>query len=171
MLGTITYLRIRSFKSDNHTATSVTIGKREIIKCYKTAGDETRSAMSALLDTKSHRTRSIDSIVLSQIQSDLNLCSSALEVFYVGGGDGQFLACLLRRTLRIMAKMRRSLEEGAHNRLVILDAVVMSGAENRLSRYADIQMMMATNGGERTLIEWEELAAASVWIVKRVCQL
>ncbi|PNS14337.1 Sterigmatocystin 8-O-methyltransferase [Sphaceloma murrayae] len=66
---------------------------------------------------------------------------------------------------RILQNIRRSIISHPLSRLVVLDAVLQPGHSNRMSRYADVQMLMATRSGERSDSEFRDLALRSGWKV------
>lgn len=73
--------------------------------------------------------------------------------------------------LKILQNIRQSIIDGPNSRLVVLESILADGRSARLSRYADMNMLMAANGLERTLNDWEGLAAKSGWRIERVQSL
>lgn len=72
---------------------------------------------------------------------------------------------------RILSNIRRTIKITPNSRLVVLESVLVGGRSGRLSRYADINMMMTANGQERTEEEWRSLAHESGWELRRICPL
>ena len=68
----------------------------------------------------------------------------------------------------ILKNIRRAIHEGEKSRLVVLESILSDGRIGRLSRYGDINMMMTTNGQERTEAEWRKLADLAGWKVKGI---
>ncbi|TDZ15145.1 O-methyltransferase aclM [Colletotrichum orbiculare MAFF 240422] len=73
--------------------------------------------------------------------------------------------------VRILRNIRDSIVPGDKSRLVVLDAVLRDGAMGRLTQYGDVQMLMSVKGRERTVEEWEALARASGWEVRKIYSL
>ena len=73
--------------------------------------------------------------------------------------------------LTILSKIRQSIIKGPRSRLVIFESLLEEGRMGRLSRYADITMMVSANGQERNEKQWRELASESGWQVKEVHSL
>lgn len=73
--------------------------------------------------------------------------------------------------LVILKNIRRSIKKGPRSRLIILESILRDGHMGRMSRYGDLNMMIAVGGGERTEQQWLSLAAQSGWQVGRVCVL
>jgi hypothetical protein len=71
----------------------------------------------------------------------------------------------------ILRKIRDAIKVTPQSRLIVLESILTSGRAGRLSRYADINMMMTAGGQERTQAEWESLAKDSGWNVSRICHL
>lgn len=69
--------------------------------------------------------------------------------------------------VRILRNIREAMIPGEQSRLVVLDAVLRDGAMGRLAQYGDVQMLMTAKGKERTEEEWQRLADASGWKIKK----
>ncbi|KAJ5190076.1 hypothetical protein N7491_007884 [Penicillium cf. griseofulvum] len=67
------------------------------------------------------------------------------------------------QALEILRNIRHAILPGSGRRLVILESVRADGQSARLSRYADLNMMVAANGLERTEESWRRLAEESGW--------
>jgi gliotoxin/aspirochlorine biosynthesis O-methyltransferase len=65
--------------------------------------------------------------------------------------------------LKILRNVRKAIIPGPKSRLIVMEAILADGQSSRLSRYADINMMMTANGQERTAQQWRDLAARSGW--------
>ncbi|RVX72056.1 hypothetical protein B0A52_04654 [Exophiala mesophila] len=72
---------------------------------------------------------------------------------------------------RILSNIRRAIKVTQRSRLVVLESILTDGRSGRLSRYADINMMMTADGQERTEEEWRSLAKENGWEVARICHL
>lgn len=75
------------------------------------------------------------------------------------------------KALKLLTNIRRSIVRGSRSRLVVLESLLSDGRIGRLSRYADITMMVSANGQERTEAEWRALAEKTGWMVNRICPL
>ncbi|KAF2471774.1 S-adenosyl-L-methionine-dependent methyltransferase [Lindgomyces ingoldianus] len=71
----------------------------------------------------------------------------------------------------VLKNIRRAIKKGNRSRLVILESVLKSGDVGRLSRYADLNMMVAVGSKERDEEEWRALAAASGWQIRMIYDL
>lgn len=71
----------------------------------------------------------------------------------------------------ILRNIRKAIKAGTKSRLIIMEAILSNGRASRLSRYADINMMMTAKGRERTEDEWRGLAASSGWDVREIYNL
>ena len=76
-----------------------------------------------------------------------------------------------RQAMRILSNIRKSIIKGPKSRLIILESVLRDGRASRLSRYADMNMMIAVGGRERTETDWRFLAAQSGWEVRHIYSL
>jgi hypothetical protein len=63
----------------------------------------------------------------------------------------------------ILRNVRRAIKKGPRSRLVILESVLRDGHMGRMSRYGDLNMMVAVGGHERDESEWDKLARDSGW--------
>lgn len=71
----------------------------------------------------------------------------------------------------ILTNIRRALVRTARSRLLVFESVLGDGHTDRLSRYADMNMMVAVGGQERSKADWEKLAGLSGWRMGRICAL
>lgn len=71
----------------------------------------------------------------------------------------------------ILKNIRASLRKSAVSRLVILESVLRDGHIGRMSRYADLNMMVAVGGKERGEDEWRSLADATGWSLRKIYPL
>ncbi|KAI0390336.1 S-adenosyl-L-methionine-dependent methyltransferase [Xylariaceae sp. FL0594] len=72
---------------------------------------------------------------------------------------------------QILRNIRKSIIERPVSRLIVLESILSDRYSARLSRYADINMMMTIGGLERGEQEWRDLATSSGWQVVRICDL
>lgn len=70
--------------------------------------------------------------------------------------------------LKILRNIRNAIIQGEKSRLVILESIRADGEMGRLSRYADINMMMTAKGQERSENEWRQLAEGSGWAISQI---
>ncbi|MCJ1380193.1 hypothetical protein MMC17_003296 [Xylographa soralifera] len=75
------------------------------------------------------------------------------------------------KALKIMGNIRKAIKKGSRSRLIILESLLEDGRMGRLSRYADLTMMISANGQERTETEWTNLAERSGWKVNQIYHL
>ncbi|PGH15387.1 hypothetical protein AJ80_05571 [Polytolypa hystricis UAMH7299] len=73
--------------------------------------------------------------------------------------------------LTILRNIRKAIIPGPKSRLVILESILADGRSSRLSRYADMNMLIAIGGLERTENDWRDLADKSGWRIVRVMPL
>lgn len=71
----------------------------------------------------------------------------------------------------ILRNIRRSFIESPISRLVVLDTILGYKRSSRLSRYADMNMMITANGLERSMADWKALAEKAGWHVFKVYHL
>ncbi|KAI0176006.1 S-adenosyl-L-methionine-dependent methyltransferase [Hypoxylon sp. FL1284] len=71
----------------------------------------------------------------------------------------------------ILKNIRASLRKSAVSRLVILESVIRDGHMGRMSRYGDLNMMVAVSGKERGEDEWRKLADETGWTLRRIYPL
>lgn len=71
----------------------------------------------------------------------------------------------------ILKNIRQSIMLGPNSRLVVLEAILSDSQSDRLSQYADINMMMTADGQERTEAQWRALAERSGWQIKEIYDL
>ncbi|KAL1856872.1 hypothetical protein Daus18300_010635 [Diaporthe australafricana] len=72
---------------------------------------------------------------------------------------------------KILRNIRASLRKNAVSRLVILESVLRDGHLGRMSRYADLNMMLAVGGKERGEDEWRSLADETGWSLRKIYPL
>lgn len=72
---------------------------------------------------------------------------------------------------QILSNIRKAIKVTPKSRLVVLESILADGRSGRLSRYADINMMMTANGQERTKDEWNMLASNTGWEVSKIRHL
>lgn len=68
----------------------------------------------------------------------------------------------------ILRNIRQAIKRSSRSRLVILESVLRDGHMGRMSRYGDLNMMVAVGGRERDECDWKHLARASGWMMSRV---
>lgn len=73
--------------------------------------------------------------------------------------------------LTIMRNIRKSIKSSPNSRLVIMESILADGRSARLSRYADMNMMITANGLERTEQDWKDLAKESGWKIVKIQSL
>ncbi|KAL9059847.1 MAG: hypothetical protein Q9162_000917 [Coniocarpon cinnabarinum] len=71
----------------------------------------------------------------------------------------------------ILKNIRSAVMETSRSRLVIFESILRDERSARLSRYADINMMMTAGGQERDAMKWQQLAEASGWHLRQVYDL
>lgn len=76
------------------------------------------------------------------------------------------------KAVTVMQNIRKAIKKGSKSRLIIMESLLTNGRMGRLSRYADLNMMMMAAGGqERTEADWMRLARLTGWELKRVFAL
>ena len=75
------------------------------------------------------------------------------------------------KALKVMGNIRKAIKRGPRSRLVILESLLEDGRMGRLSRYADLTMMISANGQERNEMEWNTLAEKTGWKVNHIYHL
>lgn len=76
-----------------------------------------------------------------------------------------------REATAILRNIRKAIIPGPNSRLVVLECILAPGQSSRLSRYADMNMMVAANGTERMERDWQHLARQSGWRIVRTVSL
>ncbi|KAI1435781.1 S-adenosyl-L-methionine-dependent methyltransferase [Xylaria sp. CBS 124048] len=71
----------------------------------------------------------------------------------------------------ILKNIRKAILKSPQSRLVILESVLRDGHMGRMSRYGDMNMMVAVSGRERDERDWRRLAAATGWKVRNIYPL
>jgi hypothetical protein len=72
---------------------------------------------------------------------------------------------------RILQNIAKAIIPGHNSRLIVLESVLDTTRSSRLTRYGDMNMMIAANGIERTWDEWVTLAESSGWVIRKAYQL
>lgn len=75
------------------------------------------------------------------------------------------------KTRVILRNIRMAIRRTHRSRLVILESVISDGHMGRMSRYGDLNMMVAVGGGERDEKSWTRLALETGWEVRRIYPL
>ncbi|CAI6334292.1 unnamed protein product [Periconia digitata] len=75
------------------------------------------------------------------------------------------------QAISILSNIRKSIIAGPKSRLIVLESLCSENHSERLSLYGDINMMMTTNGQERTEGEYRMLADSSGWEIEKVYDL
>lgn len=75
------------------------------------------------------------------------------------------------KAIEILKTIRRAIKEGQQSRLVVLESVLKDGHMGRMSRYGDLNMMVAVSGQERDEKQWNTLAERSGWSLKKIYPL
>ena len=73
--------------------------------------------------------------------------------------------------ITILRNIRNAIVPGTVSRLVVLESILGYSRSTRLTRYADMNMMITANGLERTMDEWTSLADKSGWKIVQVYKL
>lgn len=71
----------------------------------------------------------------------------------------------------ILQNVRRAIKKGPLSRLVVLESILQDGHMGRMSRYGDLNMMVAVGGRERDRDDWNRLASLSGWKINRTYTL
>ncbi|KAI4958687.1 hypothetical protein J4E86_004292 [Alternaria arbusti] len=72
---------------------------------------------------------------------------------------------------RILRNIEKAIVPGEHSKLIILEEILDTTRSARLSRYGDMNMMIAANGVERTRDEWQALADSAGWVITKTYPL
>ena len=75
------------------------------------------------------------------------------------------------KALIILKNIRKSIRRTHKSRLIVLESVLQDGHVGRMSRYADMNMMVAVGGKERDEARWRKLAADSDWELRKIYPL
>lgn len=73
--------------------------------------------------------------------------------------------------LKILRNIRKAIVLSPTSRLVVMESILGLTRSQRLSRYADMNMMITANGLERSLADWTRLAEESGWKIQKVHNL
>lgn len=68
----------------------------------------------------------------------------------------------------ILRNIRKAVTLGPVSRLIVFESILSDGRMGRLSRYADINMMVTANGQERSEAQWRQLIEATGWKIDTV---
>ena len=71
----------------------------------------------------------------------------------------------------ILKNIRQAIIPAPESRLILFESILEEGRMGRLSRYADMNMMIAIGGQERTEAQWRTLASNTGWRIRRLCRL
>ncbi|KIX09588.1 uncharacterized protein Z518_00668 [Rhinocladiella mackenziei CBS 650.93] len=75
------------------------------------------------------------------------------------------------RALRVLSNIRTSIQPGPKSRVVVFESILGDGRTSRLSRYGNLNMMVAVGGQERDESHWRSLAQSTGWTVSRIFSL
>ncbi|KAL9084062.1 MAG: hypothetical protein Q9165_008263 [Trypethelium subeluteriae] len=75
------------------------------------------------------------------------------------------------KAIKVMRNIRKAVQKGPNSKLIIMESLLTDGRMGRLSRYADLNLMMAAGGQERTEADWKRLAGLTGWVLNRVLNL
>ncbi|RYP04561.1 hypothetical protein DL764_004369 [Monosporascus ibericus] len=76
-----------------------------------------------------------------------------------------------QKASQILTNIRKAITETPNSRLVVLESVLKDGHMGRMSRYADMNMMVAVGGKERDEKQWRQLAAETGWDLRAIYNL
>ncbi|KAF2122847.1 S-adenosyl-L-methionine-dependent methyltransferase, partial [Lophiotrema nucula] len=71
----------------------------------------------------------------------------------------------------ILRNIRRAIKRSPRSRLVVFESVLRDGHMGRMASYADLDMMVAVGGQERSESQWRNLAGQTGWQITRVFSL
>lgn len=71
----------------------------------------------------------------------------------------------------ILKNIRKALRKSPRSRLVVLESVLRDGHMGRMSRYGDLNMMVAVGGREREEKQWKKLASETGWELRKIYPL
>ncbi|KAI0455778.1 S-adenosyl-L-methionine-dependent methyltransferase [Xylaria acuta] len=71
----------------------------------------------------------------------------------------------------ILRNIRKAILRSPQSRLIVLESVLRDGHMGRMSRYGDMNMMVAVSGKERDARGWRTLAASTGWRVRKIYPL
>ncbi|KAL4886431.1 S-adenosyl-L-methionine-dependent methyltransferase [Aspergillus karnatakaensis] len=66
----------------------------------------------------------------------------------------------------VLGNIRKAIKVTDDSRLVVLESILGDGRSSRLSRYADLTMMVSADGQERTEAQWRGLAGRTGWEIR-----
>ncbi|KIA75384.1 hypothetical protein HK57_00103 [Aspergillus ustus] len=71
------------------------------------------------------------------------------------------------KTATVLQNIRNAIQVTPDSRLVVLESILADGRSGRLSRYADLTMMVSADGQERTEAQWRSLAGRTGWEIRQ----
>jgi hypothetical protein len=75
------------------------------------------------------------------------------------------------KAMIILRNIRRAIRHTSRSRLIILESVLRDGHAGRISRYGDLNMMVAVGGQERDEEQWRSLAVQTGWRLQKIYSL
>jgi hypothetical protein len=75
------------------------------------------------------------------------------------------------KTTTVLRNIRQAIIMSPECRLIVLESILADGRSSRLSRYADLTMMVSADGQERTEAQWRHLAGQTGWEIREIRQL
>ncbi|GIJ86443.1 hypothetical protein Asppvi_005332 [Aspergillus pseudoviridinutans] len=75
------------------------------------------------------------------------------------------------KTAAVLQNIRQAIRKTPDSRLVVMESILADGRSSRLSRYADLTMMVSADGQERTEAQWRSLAGRTGWEIRQIRQL
>ncbi|GAW14668.1 hypothetical protein ANO14919_040710 [Xylariales sp. No.14919] len=71
----------------------------------------------------------------------------------------------------ILRNIRKAILKSPQSRLVIFESVLEDGYTGKMSRYGDMNMMVAVGGKERDVASWRSLAISTGWEIRKIYSL
>jgi SAM-dependent methyltransferase len=68
----------------------------------------------------------------------------------------------------VLQNIRKAIQTTPDSRLVVMESILADGRSSRLSRYADLTMMVSADGQERTEAQWRSLAGRTGWEIREI---
>ncbi|KAF7128642.1 hypothetical protein CNMCM5793_003493 [Aspergillus hiratsukae] len=72
------------------------------------------------------------------------------------------------KTAAVLQNIRTAILKTPDSRLVVMESILADGRSSRLSRYADLTMMVSADGQERTEAQWRSLAVRTGWEIRQI---
>lgn len=72
------------------------------------------------------------------------------------------------KTATVLQNIRTAIRTTPDSRLVVMESILADGRSSRLSRYADLTMMVSADGQERTEAQWRSLADRTGWEIRQI---